>query len=80
MNRAGPRADEVTTCKKCGASIMFLQSFNKKLGTRSRMPVNVLPTDKRFRAPYSGDVAYLHNEHQNHWSTCSDPGAFRGRR
>ena len=56
---------------------MFLQSFNKTTGKKSQMPVNVVPTDKRFRGPYSGELAYVPGEHQSHFGTCTEPERFR---
>lgn len=70
--RAGPRADEITVCKKCNASIMFLK-------TRSGgwMPVNVMPTKNDVRGPNSGETLFIFGEHQSHFSTCPKADSFR---
>lgn len=79
LARSGPRTDETTTCGKCHARIMFLQSMNQKTLKRSRMPVNVVPTSGAYRGPYSGEIDYVHGQHQSHFATCSNASEFRRR-
>jgi len=80
LSPAGPRANETTVCRKCGASIVFLQSFNTRTRTRSRMPVNVVPTKRDYRGPNAGEVSYVHGQHQPHWATCPESDRFRSER
>lgn len=50
-----------------------------KLETRAkrRMPVNVTPTDAKYRAPRDDDTHYVHGEHEPHWWKCPDAPKFR---
>jgi hypothetical protein len=75
--RGAPRLDEITRCRKCAVEIMFLQSVNRSTGKLGRMPVNVRPTHQRYRAPHTGEVSYVHGEHEPHWATCPDADSFR---
>ena len=68
---SGPLEADVKTCK-CGASIVFLRT---KKG--NRMPVNVVPTDAKFRGPSAGELEYAHGVHQPHWATCEHAPDFK---
>lgn len=72
--KAGPRADEITTCKTCGTEIMFLKTKSGK-----QMPVNVMPTSPKLRGPNSGETAFVFGEHQSHFATCSQADDWRSR-
>jgi hypothetical protein len=80
MSGAGPGPKDLATCRACGEAIVFLQTLNAKTGKRGRMPVNVLPTDKKFRGPNAGEIDYLHGIHQSHFATCPEAGRFRSDR
>lgn len=83
LSPSGPHRDEITTCSRCGAEIMFLQSINRKTGQRGRMPVNVVVVGTaaraggRYRGPNHGEVSYVHGEHQSHFATCPGADQFR---
>lgn len=70
--RAGPSPAEITSCRSCGADIVFLKTRAGK-----RMPVNVTPTKPEFRGPNHGEIEYVHGEHEPHWGTCDDAERFR---
>lgn len=71
-NGAGPLPADIRRCQSCSAEIVFVRTRNGK-----RMPVNVLPTDPKFRGPNAGELDYVHGEHQSHFATCDDPQRFR---
>ena len=72
MSGAGPNPADVVKCSACGADIVFVRTKSGK-----RMPVNVMPTDKRFRGPNAGELDYVHGEHQSHFATCVEADRFR---
>jgi hypothetical protein len=80
LSHSGPLARDVTTCRKCGASIVFLQSMNQRTRKRGRMPVNILPTKSDYRGPNAGEIDYVAGEHQSHFATCPDAEYFKGGR
>jgi hypothetical protein len=73
MGRAGIDPRDTKTCT-CGTEIVFLTTHNG-----AKMPVNVLPTDAKFRGPTAGETQFVHGEHQPHWVDCPDAEDFRGR-
>jgi len=48
-----------------------------KTAKGKNMPVNVLPTESKFRAPHSEEVNFVYGEHQSHFQTCPDAKKFR---
>lgn len=72
LSPSGPRRDEITTCRKCHAEIMFLRTAK-----RADMPVNVVVTKRPYRNPNSGETTYVRGEHEPHWGTCTAASAFR---
>lgn len=75
MNGAGPHPRDVVKCRACSVDVVFLRT---KAGRR--MPVNVMPTDAKFRGPNAGETDYQYNVHQSHFQTCPDSPAFRERK
>lgn len=72
MNGAGPLTEDIVHCRACGAEIVFVRTKAGK-----RMPVNVVPTDKKHRAPNAGELEFVYGEHQSHFMTCPQADAFR---
>lgn len=62
------------TCRgpDCDEEIIFLRTKKRKL-----IPVNVRPTDKKYRAVKHDEYDYRHGEHEPHHSTCPNVGEFR---
>lgn len=63
--RAGPLPKDIAHCRSCEAAVVFVRTAAGKL-----MPVNVNPTDARYRGPNAGELAYVHGAHQSHFATC----------
>ncbi len=41
------------------------------------MPVNVVPTDPKFRGPSAGELKFKYGEHESHFATCPEASVFR---
>ena len=74
MSGAGPLPKDVVPCRACGADMVFLRT---KKGTQ--MPVNVIPTQSKYRGPNAGEASFVYGQHQPHWATCPEADSFRGK-
>lgn len=63
---AGPYPRDIVTCSGCEADIVWM-----KTRTRKRIPVNVMPTETKFRGPKAGELKFVVGEHQCHFDTCT---------
>ncbi len=71
---AGPYPKDVRQCRGCEEDIVFLKTKRGKW-----IPVNVVPTESKFRGPSAGEAKFIHDEHQAHFVTCPDAPVFRDR-
>ncbi len=69
---AGPYNKDVKPCSACEADMVFLRTKKRKW-----IPVNVIPTESKFRGPNAGETKFVYGEHQPHFQTCPCAGEFR---
>ena len=63
---AGPYPKDVSQCMGCEADIVWMKTKGGK-----GIPVNVLPTDSKYRGPRPGELRYIFGDHQCHFDTCT---------
>lgn len=69
---AGPYPKDVKPCEACEADMVFLRTKKRKW-----IPVNVVPTESKFRGPNAGETKFVYGEHQPHFMSCPCAGEFR---
>lgn len=72
LTDGGPYPKDVTKCRACEVDIVFVKTKRGKW-----MPVNVVPTESKFRGPTAGELKFKYGEHEPHWSTCTEAHVFR---
>lgn len=65
--------DMKSTCRSCGAEIMWIKTKADK-----NMPVNMTPTNLERRAPKYTETVFDPERHESHFATC--PKADQHRR